>query len=98
MTPRLYDPAQSSSSRLEDVGDQARGAGPDARTFTSWRLQEAAGGARHVNIPHPPRDHGGDEEILLDEVPARDSPMRSLLRGMIAVWGWAGRADVGTGP
>ena len=35
------------------------------------RLEEAAGGAGDVDVAHPPRDDGRNEEILLEEIGQR---------------------------
>ena len=50
---------------------EARSAGADAIAFARGGAQEAARGAGDVHPPHPPRDHAGDEEILLDEIGQR---------------------------
>ena len=56
---------------FEDVGDQARRAGADARAFAGRGLEEAAGRAGDVDVAHPPRDHRRDQEILLEEIGER---------------------------
>jgi hypothetical protein len=56
---------------FENVGDQPRGAGADARALAGGRLEEAAGGAGDVDVAHPPRDHRRDQEILLEEAGER---------------------------
>ena len=52
---------------FENVRDQARGAGADARAFTRRGLQESPGRARDVDVLHPPGDDGWSEEIVADE-------------------------------
>ena len=56
---------------FENVGDQARGAGADARAFAGRGLEEAPGRAGDVELLHAPRDHARNEEILTDEIGER---------------------------
>ena len=56
---------------FENVGDQPRGAGANARPFAGGGLQKTSGRARDVEALHPPRDHRGDQEILLEEAGER---------------------------
>ena len=52
---------------FEDVGDQARRAGANARPFARRRLEEAAGGSGDIEPLHPPGNHRRNEEVLLEE-------------------------------
>ena len=56
---------------LEQIGDEAAGAPPDARFLAMRRLEEAADRAGEVDVAHPPRDHRRDEEILPEEIGQR---------------------------
>ena len=47
------------------------GAVADARPSPCGRLEEAADRAGEVDVAHPPRDHRGDQEIVLEEVGER---------------------------